>query len=87
MDVAFFNFFGKDNGACKPNQHINIYTLGLKQIDPPTFESFFANLTDFWEANPDFQGRWLLQRYPNHAVQAVSDDETAYGFRDIKTFM
>ncbi len=87
MDAAFFNFFGNDNGACVPNQHINIYTVGLKQIHPPVFESFFANLTDFWVANPDFQGRLLLQRYPNQALQAVPDAETAYAYRDIKTYM
>ena len=87
MDSAFFNFFGTDNGACTPNQHINIYTLGLKVIDPKTFESFFASLNDFWVANPDFQGRLLLQRFPNQAVQAIPDAETAYGHRDVKTYM
>ncbi|KAI4144670.1 MAG: hypothetical protein LQ341_002600 [Variospora aurantia] len=70
-----------------PNQHINIYTLGLKRIDPPTFESFFAKLDVFWQVNPDFQGRLLLQRFPNQAVQAVPDDDTAYGHRDVKTYM
>ncbi|KAK4697082.1 hypothetical protein P7C71_g938, partial [Lecanoromycetidae sp. Uapishka_2] len=87
MDAAFFNFFGNDNGACTPNQHINIYTVALKQIDPPTFQLFFADITSFWEANPDFQGRLLMQRFPNDAVQAVPDEETAYAYRDVKTYM
>ena len=87
MDAAFFNFFGQDNGACTPNQHINIYTIGLKQIDPWTFEDFFANLTDFWVTHPDFQGRLLMQRFPNQAVTEVPDDETAYAWRDVKTYM
>ena len=87
MDAAFFNFFGNDNGACLPNQHINIYTIALRQIDSEKLELFFTNLTNFWIANPNFQGRLLLQRYSNQAVQAVPDDETAYAFRDTKTYM
>ncbi|KAL4926725.1 FAD-binding oxidoreductase [Aspergillus undulatus] len=44
MDAAFFNFFGMDNGACTPNQHINIYTVALKQFHAPTFLSFYSRL-------------------------------------------
>jgi hypothetical protein len=87
FDAAFFNFFGLDNGACTPNQHLNIYTVGLKHYSPPTFKSFFANMTAFWIANPDYQGRLLLQRYSNKVVDSVSDEETAYAYRGIKTYM
>jgi len=87
MDAAFFNFFGNDNGACTPNQHINIYTVALKQTHPTTFESFFANLTGFWKANPDYQGRLLMQRYPTDGPLATADEKTAYAYRDVKTYM
>lgn len=87
MDAAFFRFFGGDNGACTPNQHINIYTIALKQTHAPTFESFFGNLTKFWEDNPDYQGRLLMQRYPNDGPSMVPDDATAFPYRDVKTFM
>ena len=87
FDAAFFNFFGQDNGACTPNQHINIFTVGLKQTHLPTFESFYANLTDFWIANPGYQGRWLMQRYPTQALQAVPDEATAYAYRDVQMYM
>jgi len=87
MDAAFFNSFGQDNGACTPNQHINIYTMALKQIHTPTFQSFFAELVNFWEANPGFQGRWLMQRYANDGPLRVGDSATAYGNRDAKLFM
>ena len=87
MDAAFFSFFGADNGACTPNQHINIYTVGLKQMHVPTFEAVFSNMTDFWYEYPDYQGRLLLQRYSNEAVQAVPAHSTAYGQRDIKTYV
>ncbi|KAL9639610.1 MAG: hypothetical protein Q9204_001020 [Flavoplaca sp. TL-2023a] len=87
MDAAFFRSFGQDNGACTPNQHINIYSMALKQVHTPTFESFFASLVDFWEAYPGFQGRWLLQRYATTGPLAVPDAETAYGHRHTQLFM
>ncbi|KAL2810520.1 hypothetical protein BJX63DRAFT_444698 [Aspergillus granulosus] len=87
MDAAFFSFFGGNNGACVPNQHINIYTVGLKHIHVPTFESFFNNLDGFWREYPDYQGRLLLQRYANNAVIDVPDEDSAYGQREVKTFM
>src|SRR5690349_17319467 len=86
MDAAFFNSFGQDNGACTPNQHINIYTMALKEIHTPTFESFFLKLVDFWKAHPDFQGRFLMQRYSSDGPRAVPDSATAYGYRDASMF-
>lgn len=87
MDAAFFNFFGQDNGARTPNQHINIYTVALKQFHPPTFEAFFSELVNFWHAHPNYQGRILMQRYSTDGPMAVADDATAYAYRDVKTYM
>lgn len=87
MEAAFFNSFGQDNGACTPNQHINIYTMALKEIHTPTFEDFFLKLVDFWKANPGFQGRFLMQRYASDGPRAVPDSETAFGYRDAQLFM
>ena len=87
MNAAFFNSFGQDNGACTPNQHINIHTLALKKFHAPTFESFFSKLVDFWHANPTFQGRLLLQRYSTAGPLEADDDSTSYAYRDAKTYM
>ena len=87
MDAAYFRSFGQDNGACTPNQHINIYSMALKQIHTPTFESFFAKLVDFWREYPGFQGRWLLQRYATDGPLTVPGSETAYGYRDAQIYM
>ncbi|CAI7678275.1 unnamed protein product [Penicillium pancosmium] len=87
MDAAFFNFFGMDNGACTPNQHINIYTVALRQFHAPTFQFFYSKLVDFWTANPSYQGRLLIQRYSNEGPMAVPDNATAYAYRDVKTYM
>jgi hypothetical protein len=87
IDAAFFRSFGQDNGACTPNQHINIYSVALKQIDTPTFSSFYAKLVEFWTAHPTFQGRWLLQRYATNGPLATPDEDSAYAFRHAKMFM
>ncbi|KAL8964735.1 MAG: hypothetical protein Q9183_004249 [Haloplaca sp. 2 TL-2023] len=87
MDAAYFRSFGQDNGACTPNQHINIYSMALKQMHSPTFESFFANLVDFWREYPGFQGRWLLQRYATDGPLTVPSPATAYGYRDAQIYM
>ena len=87
IDAAFFHSFGQDNGACTPNQHINIYSVALKKIHRPTFEAFFAELVSFWQDNPTFQGRWLMQRYSNEGALKTAETDTAYGYRHAKIFM
>ncbi|KAK3995182.1 hypothetical protein QBC44DRAFT_320654 [Cladorrhinum sp. PSN332] len=87
MDAAFFNFFGNDNGACTPNQHINIFTVALKKFDAQTFEGVFEKMNKFWRAYPDYQGRLLMQRYSTEGPMRVPDESTAYPNRDVKTYM
>ena len=79
--------FPPDHGSCTPNQHINVYTLALKQIDPPTFDSFYTRIMEMWQKYPDYQGRLLIERFPNDAVKAVPDAETAFAWRDAIVFM
>ena len=80
-------FFGADVSSCLDNQHLNAGGQGLKQTDVATFESFFADLTDFYRQHPQITGAWVSSRFPNQAVMAVPDDETAYAYRDIKTHL
>lgn len=87
IDAAFFRSFGQDNGACTPNQHINIYSVALKEIHTPTFQNFFNDIVEFWIANPGFQGRWLMQRYATNAALETKDEDSAYGLRHTKMFM
>ncbi|KAF2172597.1 hypothetical protein M409DRAFT_62371 [Zasmidium cellare ATCC 36951] len=87
IDAAFFRSFGQDNGACTPNQHINIYSVVLRQIHTPTFESFFGQLVRFWDDHPSFQGRWLMQRYATDGPLATADEASAYGHRHAKMYM
>jgi len=74
--------FPPDHGSCLPDQRINIYTMALKQFDPPTFDEFYPRMVDFWQQHPEYDGRLLIQRFPNDAVVAVPDAETVYPWRD-----
>jgi fumiquinazoline A oxidase len=69
-------------GSCTPNQHINIYSVALTHTDPNTFDSVFQEMDNFWQQHSDYQGRLLIQRFPNDAVVAVPDNETAYPWRN-----
>lgn len=69
-------------GACDPNQDINIYSLALTHTDPQAFQEAFDAMSDFWARFPGYQGRLLIQRFPNDAVLQVPSVETAYPWRD-----
>ncbi|KAK3324852.1 hypothetical protein B0H66DRAFT_471114 [Apodospora peruviana] len=74
--------FPADHGACLPNQRINLYTVALKKIHPPSFESFYGHLVDMWHRYPDYEGRLLIERYGKDGTTAVPSDSTAYPWRD-----
>lgn len=86
-------FFGRaDSSVCQgpgaDNLPLNMYGLGLKQTDPATFSAYYAQLADFYRANPPLQSiMTLVQRFPTQAVLAVPDDSTSYGNRAISTHL
>ena len=77
-------YFGIDNTACKTGNYINMFSVGIKQTDTQTFESYFEDLTAFSRRNPGINSHLVIHRFPTQAVQAVADNETAYPHRDIK---
>ena len=77
-------FFGSTNGACVRRNNVNIYSLALKRTDSATWESHFAELAAFYIKYPEYQGRFLAERYPTQAVLAVPDTQTAYPYREAK---
>ena len=81
LDAAFF---GSTNGACVRRNNVNIYSLALKRTDSATWESHFADLAAFYKQYPEYQGRFLAERYPTQAVLAVPDTDTAYPYREAK---
>ncbi|KAI9872699.1 MAG: hypothetical protein M1830_001294, partial [Pleopsidium flavum] len=86
-------FFGHgDSGVCQgagaENLPLNLYGLGLKQTDPATFSAYYAQLADFYRANPPLQAiMTLIQRFGTQAVLAVPDNSTSYGNRAISTHL
>ena len=80
-------YFGNAGGACTVNNRVNIYHAALKQTHVPTWESYFANLTQFYLDYPADAGRVVIQKYASQAVLAVPDSRTAYPVRDTKTMV
>ncbi|KAL8665054.1 MAG: hypothetical protein Q9202_002610 [Teloschistes flavicans] len=81
LDAAFF---GSTNGACVRHNNVNIYSLALQQTDVATWTSHFDSLAAFYKQYPTYQGRFLAERYPTQAVEAVPDSKTAYPHRRAK---
>ena len=80
-------FFGVDSTACKDNQYLSAAGQGLKQTDVAAYETFFGDMTNFLRQHKEIAGSFVATRFPNQAVLAVPDDETAYPYRDIKTHL
>jgi len=80
-------FFGKDSTMCLRNQHLYTAGQGLKQTDVATFDSYFDDMTQFFRQNSEISGALVFSRFPNDAVMAVPNDDTAYQYRDIKTHL
>lgn len=80
-------YFGVAGNACTANNRVNIYHAALKQTHVPTWESYFANLTQFYLDYPAYAGRVVIQKYSSEAVAAVPDSQTAYPLRDTKTMV
>lgn len=77
-------FFGSAPTTCAKNQNQNVYGLGIKTYDVPTFQTFFADLQKlFVDHPPTQQSVFFIEAFPNQAVKAVPFDETAYPWRDI----
>lgn len=75
-------------GAGFDNLPLNNYALGLNQINSSTFITWFADVADFYRANPGLQRiSMTLQRLATQAVLAVPDSETAYGHRHISAHL
>ncbi|MCJ1386710.1 hypothetical protein MMC17_009836 [Xylographa soralifera] len=86
QDVAFFGL-GAILGetSCDVGQYSNPFTVGAKQIDVPTFVTFFNELTAFFIQYPTYAGSLSIERIPNAVTLSVDDGQTAYAHREIKT--
>ena len=78
------SFFGSASATCTKNQIQNVYGLGIKTYDLPTFQNFFAGLQKLFVDHPPTRPSvFFIEAFPNQAVKAIPFDETAYPWRDI----
>ncbi|KAL6230189.1 hypothetical protein BDW75DRAFT_223377 [Aspergillus navahoensis] len=78
-------YFGADSIACKDNNHLFNGGAGVTHIDVDAFTKYTTRFTEFWRQNPGVTPAVVFSRFPNQAVRAVPDEETAYPYRDIST--
>jgi hypothetical protein len=85
-DLTYNAFFGtapKDAPCAKQALH-NVYSVGIKTYDIPTFQRFMTSLNSFYAAYPAAQNTvFFIEAFPRQAVQRVPFDATSYPHRDI----
>ncbi|AEO68595.1 uncharacterized protein THITE_2055098 [Thermothielavioides terrestris NRRL 8126] len=74
-------------GVCDNGNYQNEYTVGLQHTDVATMEDVFADMVAFYEANPEYNGKVIYQRYSNEVALQTPVAKTAYPWRDIKTYL
>lgn len=82
------SFFASASSSCVRGVNRNVYGAGTRNIDVPTFDNFFTQVGSFYQRFPGAAGTvFFIERFATQAVQAVSDDATAYPHRDINTHL
>lgn len=86
--VAEFGSYNNPGATeCVNGQYYSSYTLGTKQTDPVAMTAVFHSLMEFSKANPDFNGFFGVDRYPNAVALSVPNGDAAYPYREIKSQM
>jgi hypothetical protein len=85
-DLTYNAFFGtapKDAHCAKKGLH-NVYSVGIKTYDIPTFQRFMTSLNSFYAAYPAAQSTvFFIEAFPRQAVERVPFGATSYPHRDI----
>lgn len=83
--VASTIVFGMIPTLSPPGSIRDIITVNIRKLHADTFISAFEKFDAFYRANPDGRSSaGLFETFSNHAVSAVSNDATAYPWRDAK---
>ena len=68
---------------CPKNQSHNTHWATLRQLSGPTFQSSFEQVDAFYKKYPTARATSInLETFPNQAMLAVPDDDSAYPWRD-----
>ena len=82
--TAFFEAEGSLPNPCIKGLHQNVYGGSIRTYDIPTFQNWVAELDIFYSNYPNARGSiWFIEQFATQAVKAVSDEATAYPWRDI----
>ncbi|KAG7001440.1 FAD-linked oxidoreductase OXR1 [Physcia stellaris] len=75
--------FGADALICPKNQSHNTHWATLRKLSGPTFQTSFEKLDAYFRKYPSAHGTTInLETFPNQAMMAVADDDSAYPWRD-----
>ncbi|KAI1162265.1 Glucooligosaccharide oxidase [Nemania serpens] len=75
--------FGADEALSVPGKNLISYSVNVKQLSVPTFESAYKEFAAFFEKNPAGRNSCaIFETYPNQAVKAVPANATAYPWRE-----
>ncbi|KAL9130224.1 MAG: hypothetical protein Q9175_007076 [Cornicularia normoerica] len=74
---------GFDAGLCQKNLSRSFYSANLRNLSASTYQATFDKMAKFYETYPDARRTSIdLETFPNQAMAAVSNDATAYPWRD-----
>lgn len=77
-----------DPMVCQNGLTRSIYSANFRQLTAKTYQTAFEKMTHLYAEVPNARGSILeLSTFPHQAAAAISDDETAYPWRDAKGSM
>lgn len=87
-EISTETTFLLDGPICEDQQIYDIYAVNLRNLSASTWVSSFTKLAAFFDEQP--LGRdsdIVLETWPVQAAVAISDDATAYPWRDATTYV
>lgn len=74
---------GADALICPKNVSHNTWWANLRSLPASTFQASFDELNNFYKQYPEARGTTInAETFPNQAMAAVPDDDSAYPWRD-----
>ncbi|KAI1334906.1 hypothetical protein F5Y15DRAFT_399674 [Xylariaceae sp. FL0016] len=79
---------GADAFICLDGAIHDVYTVNARNLSAPTYIKVFDEVSNFFEEYPTFRTSTIqIAVFPNDAAVAVSDDATAYPWRDTLAYV
>lgn len=83
-EMYYTGGFGFDLEVCIANVTRNLYTNVLRKLSASTFDAAFAKIEKLYKEYPSAANGSSIEFeiFPNQAMSAISNDATAYPYRD-----